>query len=76
MAWLMQPHVSKAIKPKDIYDHEKLIAESEMTKEQEFESFDTLFMNSEEKKKSTSKKITEALKRNNAKKKKDKENGN
>ena len=74
ISWLTAPHLKTPFEPKQIYDYEKEKVKSEMTEEEEFESFDSLFSNSETKQEKQKQAITEALKKRNAKLK-EQENG-
>ena len=76
LSYLLAPHVKKPLKPKDIYDYDRILQTAEMTEEEEFDSFDKMFMNSEQKKKKQSEEIVKALKKQNAKKKEAEANGN
>ena len=65
ISWLTAPHVKRPIKPKKIFDYDKLKHEEE---KDEMEKFEEMFMTKEEKAKHTSKIITEKLKEINEKK--------
>ena len=65
ISWLTAPHVKRVIKPKKIFDYERLKHEEE---KDEMEKFEEMFMSKKEKAKHTSKLITEKLKAINEKK--------
>ena len=67
ISWLVNPHLTNAIKPKDVFDFEKIKEKLEQEEEDELDAFESMFMSKEEKQEKQKKTIADALRRINAK---------
>jgi len=61
ISWLTRPHIKKAIEPKKIFNFEEMKKKSLMTKEEEAQQFEEMFMTKEQRSIRESQKIKEAL---------------
>jgi len=68
ISWITAPHVKKPLKPKQIFDYDKIKIDDE---KDEYEKFEDMFMSKEEKNKKMSETITKKLIEINERKKQD-----